>query len=859
MTASSRASTPWLLGVPGSGCSPGVTVDGGGRRSRQRLLSRSSRSWRLPTIVPATALFLMPITPDGSMLVAAVSFVPTVTDATVKYQAVVYNDLNGKPFQLLGVWRRGDWASRLACWRPARSPTASASSANYELLGRHFHDAAIYVTIANTRNQGRSYSNTYSNGPPDEHPRQLSWADWQVWADLIGSSVFAARAYLYTWVTEYGEEGPPSEPAMVNGWSNAIWTVSLYTPTPENMGVDRNITKTRIYRIDLQSVRAGVVFLGGRDSGRAGDLCRHPRRRRGVAQFAVGVAVSGTRRRPTSRRCCRSPTGSRSACKANEVWFSEAYRPHAWPPNYVLTTEFPIVGIGVCGQSIVVCTQGSPYLVTGINPSSMALTKINLPEPCLHRGSIVSTDTTVLYASQNGLIQISQSGAGGNVTEGWICRERWQELMPQKQIRAVKHATSYFAFGCKFGRRHLGGARWLHDRAVERGPDQLHHLAAAGRAPAGFSQAELAERLRHRERAARSVDRCWPAGAGRLGLLLRLHRRRSGASSPYKWRSKTFQQTARKNFQAMRVWFTVPPSTPAQVERNVSRPAARLGPNQYGIVRVYADGELWTTRELRKSGELLRIYSGIKGEQWQFEVEGRVNVQQFASRHVREGAGAGLRRLSWLMVLHRSVISCAGSCGPSRYASRSRRSGGRPTRLRRSRRSTRSPTMLDKLHAMRAGREIKRNTQRVRIHNAENYNQWVEVERITRIVFENKVTGATFEWSHTSRPDATGVRRSPASTRSSHGAVKGPHEGGGRHAALRRGHHSSGSWTSILVAGAMGDVRQWRSLLLHPLRHVNLDATDEQAWHGSGLARFSVTAASSTAAPMPWSTASRRS
>ena len=139
----------------------------------------------------------------------------------------------------------------------------------------------------------------------------------------------------------------------------------------------------------------------------------------GGAEFAADVAVLV--------RAAGGPAGDRAVperhrgrLQRNEIWFSEAYRPHAWPPGYVITTEFPIVGIGVCGQSIVACTQGSPYLVTGVNPSSMALTKINLPEPCLHRGSIVITDTTVLYVSQNGLIQISQSGAGGNMTEGWI-------------------------------------------------------------------------------------------------------------------------------------------------------------------------------------------------------------------------------------------------------------------------------------------------------------------------------------------------------------------------------------------------------------------------------------------------------
>src|SRR4029077_12856777 len=58
---------------------------------------------------------------------------------------------------------------------------------------------------------------------------------------------------------------------------------------------------------------------------------------------------------------------------------------------------------------------------------------------------------TVLYCSKNGLIQVSQSGMGANITEGWISRERWQELVPQKNVRAVKHATSYFAFGTKIG------------------------------------------------------------------------------------------------------------------------------------------------------------------------------------------------------------------------------------------------------------------------------------------------------------------------------------------------------------------------------------------------------------------------
>jgi hypothetical protein len=51
-----------------------------------------------------------------------------------------------------------------------------------------------------------------------------------------------------------------------------------------------------------------------------------------------------------------------------------------------------------------------------------------------------------------------------------------------------------------------------------------------------------------------------------------------------------------------------------------------LGDNQYGILRIFADDQLYQTRELRSSGELLRIHSSSKYESWAFEIEGRVVV-----------------------------------------------------------------------------------------------------------------------------------------------------------------------------------------------------------------------------------------
>jgi hypothetical protein len=106
----------------------------------------------------------------------------------------------------------------------------------------------------------------------------------------------------------------------------------------------------------------------------------------------------------------------------------------------------------------------------------------------------------------------------------------------------------------------------------------------------------------------------------------------------YKWRSKLMQQKSKKNFSAMRIWFSIPPGTPAQSatrnEAAFSDPSWNtLSAGQYGIVRVYAGYTsvggalpLVTVREIRTPQELMRIASGFKAETWQFEIEARVPI-----------------------------------------------------------------------------------------------------------------------------------------------------------------------------------------------------------------------------------------
>jgi len=95
---------------------------------------------------------------------------------------------------------------------------------------------------------------------------------------------------------------------------------------------------------------------------------------------------------------------------------------------------------------------------------------------------------------------------------------------------------------------------------------------------------------------------------------------------PFIWRSKVFQAGQKKNFQAAKIFFTVLPNTPSLDPVETIGLIQTLQSDQYGLFRVYADGELVMCRELRRSGEQFRLPSGFKADLWQFEIEARVQL-----------------------------------------------------------------------------------------------------------------------------------------------------------------------------------------------------------------------------------------
>lgn len=644
---------PWLLGVPAPGCALGVTVEGGGDIA---LLGFPTSNTTNVIAQPAQSLYLIQITPIGAMQLNDVAFMPAADAPTANVLGVAYTDTGGVPGTLLneGTLQTG-LQTGIACVSQFINPTGLL--AGVPVWIGFMTDTALSVQQANNSSEnGSQLITTFSNGPPVDLPvMQALLPTAQLWGDLTTSSILEARAYVNTWVTAYGEEGPPSPATVVNGWSNGIWTIEFFSPAPDDMGVVRNITTLRLYRT-LSATDGNTTYFFVCDVDIASNKVVQSNAIQGtnagpgeITATAVGTLVDtvddsiiGLNTQLTTTLFFpppegllgikSMPNGIAVGFKGNEIWFSEPYFPHAWPPNYVITTEYPIVGMGITGQSAVACTSSKPYVATGVAPANMTLAKSDSPAPCISRGSIVDTDAGVYYASPLGLILVSQAAQVTNTTEMWITREKWALNTPQKNVRAALLASSYFAFGSVNGSDHSVAQEGF---TIELASDNQSFTIwpQPGGHRLGFNLLSAPQAF--------DIDNLFVDPWTGTGLVIQ-----NGAVyyydftdtaptlMPYTWRSKKFQQTSKNNFSAVKVYFSVPPNTPAQ--NAVRNQAATLDvswnalqPGQYGILRVFADDVLVTTREIRNSGEILRVLSGFKSDTWQFEITATVNISNF--------------------------------------------------------------------------------------------------------------------------------------------------------------------------------------------------------------------------------------
>ena len=269
-----------------------------------------------------------------------------------------------------------------------------------------------------------------------------------------------STSYVYTFVSVYGEEGPPSAAStVITTDDNASVALSnLQTSTSKsNSNLGSGAVK-RIYRSNTGSNTTAFQFVAEiamsattyTDTSNNDELSE-------IIPSTYWIAPpdddSSTYPDGPMKGLTAMPNGIMAGFTGKRVCFSEKFLPHAWPTSYRLTLEDPIVGIASIGNGLIVTTEGRPYLIAGTDPASMSALRMETPQACLSKTSIVDLGTVVLYAGTEGLV----AAAGNNVqtiTEGLISPDQWQSQYYPSTINATLWKGRYLAFyntGSGFG------------------------------------------------------------------------------------------------------------------------------------------------------------------------------------------------------------------------------------------------------------------------------------------------------------------------------------------------------------------------------------------------------------------------
>jgi hypothetical protein len=233
------------------------------------------------------------------------------------------------------------------------------------------------------------------------------------------------RAYAYTYVNTYNEEGPPSPAA----------TVTISTTQAVTIGVTRDasvsayapIKEIRVYRTAgssgsdyfyVASVQVlqlnGTAFTFTDDVDGSG--LNEP-----LASFDYyppNPALSGL---------LMLPNGIMMAWKGNELHFSDAYKPWSWPPAYVKT--FPdcvIVGAMAIGSGALVTTTSRPFMISGVSPDSMTEMNLNVMQAGASKYAMANLGGGLVYASHDGIVSVTGGTASLDLSNQFFTRDVWR-------------------------------------------------------------------------------------------------------------------------------------------------------------------------------------------------------------------------------------------------------------------------------------------------------------------------------------------------------------------------------------------------------------------------------------------------
>jgi len=424
---------------------------------------------------------------------------------------------------------------------------------------------------------GRTYSITkvddnhfslVGSQPTQGFPFQSSGS----WSEYRDESEKENRAYCYTFVTDQGEEGPPSPLTTTEVYSDA--SVQLTDIASDGSNGNFSFFSSavkRIYRSVTSATGTNLHFIGEIPFYNTGFLDD-------IDPSEIGEPIpseSWDMPPEDMQGLVTMPNGILAGFSGRDICFSVSFMPHAWPIEYRLNVDSDIVALGVFGQSMVVATKERPYIVTGTDSSSMTLEKMEINQSCVSNRGLVDMGVSVIYPSPDGLIDI-QRGSVSNITKPYFSRYQWQFLEPESMLAFSYEGKYMFS---------VNEATFLFDNSSP----TITKLS--GKTIAAYNDLEKDTLYVLQDNELYQFD----SGDYR---------------SNYRWRSKKFRMPRPISMSCAQVIFD-PEDNP---------------PNGLSL-SIWADGQLVVDhKQLTDANSIIRLPSIGMAEDWEFELEGFLTV-----------------------------------------------------------------------------------------------------------------------------------------------------------------------------------------------------------------------------------------
>jgi len=337
------------------------------------------------------------------------------------------------------------------------SPVVNDVHKRIYLFGGDFPRYSAFDIALQDYGQGFLYQqanfpvNTYRLGVPAPNTGGVVFTPTvAVSGDADDDASEITTSYVYTLVTEFGEEGPPSKPsALVSYLEGQKRVVTIDVEAQGNYAFGAGALK-RIYRTATGNTGTEFLFVDEVPYATSSysDI---------TADSQLGEVLPSTNWfRPLDDDLSYAPDGPLqktvlmsggflASFAGRTVCFSEPYLPHAWNPNNSLVTESNVVTIQDSPFGLVILTETQPYVAVGDVPEAMGLSKLDVNQSCVSAKSAANLGGQIIYASPDGLVSIAGNQAQ-LITDGIITREQWQSSYNPSSIVGTVFENRYFGF-----------------------------------------------------------------------------------------------------------------------------------------------------------------------------------------------------------------------------------------------------------------------------------------------------------------------------------------------------------------------------------------------------------------------------